>query len=620
MKRYFTEYTDSIFDFKEYKPFPLCSDRESWLGISADLKDYLLDLGKSTQDIIRKSGWPHIYMTDYLEFSRSGDRVKYENLFFGRRNYLEILVLAECLSKSGNYLDDIINGISLLCEESSWCLPAHNSRIRDHKQECMPDVDLPVVDLFACETSALLSLVYYLLKDELDSISPLICKRIKSEINRRIITPYLSYHFWWMGDEMEVMCNWTPWCTQNVLLTVFLTDCEIEVKSKVVKQSLYSLDSFLKDYGEDGCCSEGVEYYRHAGLCMFDACHILDVVSGGSFSSIYSLQKIRNMAEFVVNMRVDNEHRNDKDRNDGYYYNFADCSPKAGFCGVREYLFGKNTKSTALMNLAAKDWKSSSVQEKLFGLSATQKNGCSLYYILQSLFYGKELDLYKISDYRAESRKFVYYPSTGVWITRTETYNLAVKAGGNGDSHNHNDTGSIILYKNGKPFLIDLGVESYTAKTFSSHRYEIWTMQSAFHNLPLINDKMQCDGKEYKAGNVIVTEDSISMDIAGAYPADSGCSSYVRTVKCSPEGILLEDKCESGHCILSLMTQERPEIISAQRIKIGDLGYIEIQSALTGDVKVESYAVTDARLQRAWHGNIYRILLDYDDGIKLFLL
>ena len=71
------------------------------------------------------------------------------------------------------------------------------------------------------------------------------------------------------------------------------------------------------------------------------------------------------------------------------------------------------------------------------------------------------------------------YPDTGLYISECATYQLAVKAGNNDDSHNHNDVGSFILFKQGAPFIIDIGVETYSKKTFSPERYEIWTMH--FH-------------------------------------------------------------------------------------------------------------------------------------------
>jgi len=44
---------------------------------------------------------------------------------------------------------------------------------------------------------------------------------------------------------------------------------------------------------------------------------------------------------------------------------------------------------------------------------------------------------------------------------------LAAQAGNNGKSHNHNDVGNFIVYSEGMPAIIDVGVETYTAKTFT---------------------------------------------------------------------------------------------------------------------------------------------------------
>src|ERR1039458_9780307 len=76
---------------------------------------------------------------------------------------------------------------------------------------------------------------------------------------------------------------------------------------------------------------------------------------------------------------------------------------------------------------------------------------------------------------------------------------FAVLAANNGRSHSHNETGSYIIYQDGQPVAIDVGVEAYTAKTFSPERYTIWTMQSAYHNLPTIGGVMQHDGVKFQA-------------------------------------------------------------------------------------------------------------------------
>jgi hypothetical protein len=110
---------------------------------------------------------------------------------------------------------------------------------------------------------------------------------------------------------------------------------------------------------------------------------------------------------------------------------------------------------------------------------------------------------------------------------------LGTHAGHNGESHNHNDVGDFIIYVNSQPFIIDAGRSTYTAKTFSAQRYELWNMQSQYHNLPTINGKGQGAGKDFTASNVVnshtATEDKLSMNIAAAYPKQLGIKTWNRT-------------------------------------------------------------------------------------------
>jgi hypothetical protein len=86
------------------------------------------------------------------------------------------------------------------------------------------------------------------------------------------------------------------------------------------------------------------------------------------------------------------------------------------------------------------------------------------------------------------------------------------------------------MYFDGKPCLVDAGREIYNAKTFGSHRYEIWTMQSGYHNLPVINGTDQMQGAKYKAANPSFKANpglvTFSTDIAGAYPDNAEVKSF----------------------------------------------------------------------------------------------
>ena len=623
------QYRNCIPDtLQNFNPFAPASERAYWQKVPDYLRGAVLLEAEKVQRTLAETGsWPVLLAGDYLLFSRTGNRVRFENRYFKRRNMLILLVLAECIEYKGRFTGDIIDGVFLLCEESGWQLPPHNSYERDTPQLPLPDHSRPVMDLFACETGAQLSIIYYLLKMQLDAVSPVICRRIEEETTGRIIMPYLTEHFWWMGNGNEPMCNWTPWCTQNVLITAFLTPQTDTVRRSVINQALYSLDSFVKDYGDDGCCSEGAEYYRHAGLCLFTAADIISCVTAGCTEHVFSETKIRNIAEYIMNMHVPGSD---------YYINFADCSPVAGKSGVREYLFGKRVQSRKLCSFAAEEWKKSTVREKLSDCTADSKNGSNMYYLLQALFNAAEMDAFTGTverDTAVPDEKTIWYESIGVFIVQNGLFTLAVKAGCNGDSHNHNDTGSYIIYKNGRPFIIDLGVESYTKKTFSENRYEIWTMQSAWHNLPTINGSMQKDGREYAAKNVQREKNRISMDIAGAYPPEAHLTSYVRKIYVDGgESVCMHDACtldttaaasdrKNAHPVeLTFMLCEKPEVRSGVQteIMVGRTGVITLSSKSDPiQVRTETVPVDDPRLRIAWPDTVYRVLVSFTDEITV---
>lgn len=577
-------------ELQAFRPFPCAADREAYEGLPAHIRQEIIAEGEKYIGY----EYPPLRATDFMNFKRTGNRVLFENIYFARRHALNGLVLAECAEHKGRFMDDIINGIFALCEESAWQLPPHNSYIRNEPQFLLPDATRPVIDLFAAETGALLAWVAALLAKELNDISPFIVSRIHHELSFRIINPYLTQHFWWMGKGQEPMCNWTVWCTQNILLTAFTADFDVATRNAIFQKASLSCDYFLKDYGEDGCCDEGAQYYRHAGLCLFGCMHILNQVSGGAFAPLYQWDKIKNIGAYILNVHVD----------DKYYFNFADCSPVAGRAGVREFLFGKATAQQELCRFAAKDFQTDG------RLYTDEVNQINLYYRLETIFTYQEIMAYDTSA--PIFHRDIYYPSVGLFIAHDALFSLAVKAGDNDDSHNHNDTGSFTLYKEGKPIFADIGVESYTQKTFSPQRYEIWTMQSGYHNLPTINGRDEKDGSDYRATNVqsdlTNSRPSITMELAGAYPLPDTEVSYVRSVTLDKNShqVHLQDTTNADQVILNFITCERPEI-TENRIQIGSLA----QAVFTGAevLAIEVLPITDARLQKAWDHDLYRIRL-----------
>ena len=568
----------------DFVPGAVSSDRPAWSAVPAPIRNAVIRDAEAT---LLKT-WPIIKASDYQEFTKTGNRSRFEELYFTRRRMLNDLVLGELIEGEGRFLPAAVDGIFLIVEESGWQLPAHNAYERGGQRFPLPDAAHPVIDLFAAETAALLATVVALMRDQLDAISPQIVARIEREVQTRIFSPYVDRHFWWMGRGSERMNNWTAWITQNVLLSAFCLRTDQALRRKIVEKALGSLDAFLKDYAEDGACEEGVVYYRHAALCLHGAMAVLDEAAPGVFTHLWREPKIRNMAEYILNMHVAGR----------YFFNFADSSAVVEPCSVREYLFGRAVGSEPLSNFAA---ASRSMAEE-----PHLPHEWNLWYRVQELLIGPTIT----GPDRSFEARDAFYPGIGLFIARDERFAVAVKGGHNGESHNHNDVGSVTIYKDGQPFLIDVGVETYTAKTFSPERYEIWTMQSAFHNLPTFGNVMQSEGADFVARDVETVfnpaEARISLDIAGAYPPEARVRSYRRavTLKRGRHVEIADLRDGDLPAVLSLMVGAEPSI-AAGAIDLAGLGRIALDGA--GKIEVEAIDIEDARLRLSWPGRIYRL-------------
>ncbi|MBE5844057.1 MAG: heparinase [Butyrivibrio sp.] len=587
---------------------PRIDDRNFWGGLSEDLKKAIIQEGEKQKE----KEWSVILLEDYRRFYKDGDRISFEDKSFSRRVKLSALVLAECVQNEGNYLDDILNGMYLILEESSWCHPAHNSHIRDEKPTNVPDTSEPVIDLFAAETGAVIGVCEYLLRPVLVSINPIINEYVNGRIMERLILPYISKHYWWMYDENEKAINWTPWITQNILLSVFTrgegTVSKEQVKT-VFEKAVKSADYFIDSYGDDGCCDEGALYYSHAGLCLYGILDIINDVSENAFAEVFEQSKIKNIASYIRKIYVD----------DGYYINYADCPAKAGNRTAREFLFGKACGDMALCALAADDYRVGDWDVRLLNKEH------NLWYKLLQVMCHEEIMRFRQGSGLEEND--VFFESAGLMITRNDKFVLAAKAGNNADSHNHNDVGSITLYKFGKPFLIDLGVETYTSRTFSDRRYEIWTMQSVYHNLPTFYDGhetvTELPGEKYAAKDVVYNqaEHKLSMDIAPAF-GSKNIFSYVRTVSLRGEKVFMDDSYDGIlDGVLGFMTYEEP-VVKGEKdgniiIAVGALGEIKLVSYYKKpeEISIERCQITDERLKETWKHDCFRIRVPFKKGM-----
>lgn len=574
-------------------PYPAYSDREGWNSLLNDEdRQTLIKAGEKMLDY----KWQVIRATDYLEYERSGERNIMQNPYEANRKAINVLMMAELAEGKGRFIDQLINSVFFSCEMTSWVLSAHLPR--QSTKRSMPDWREQIIDLGSGNYGSMLAWVYYFFHDTFDKADPVISLRLRHELQERILDPYMENdREWWMAfywKPGEIINNWNPWCNSNVLQCYLLLENDRDKLTDAVWRTMQSVDKFINFVKSDGACEEGTSYWGHAAGKMYDYLQILSDGTNGKVS-LFNNPMIRRMGEYISRSYV----------GDGWVVNFADASAKGGGDAPLIYRYGRAVGSEEMMQFAA---------YLLKGKRPTIPLGNDAFRTLQCVLLNKELEQTKPAH---NVPACTWYPETQFcYLTNNSGWFLATKGGFNNESHNHNDAGTFSLYINNTPMLIDAGVGTYTRQTFSSERYSIWTMQSNYHNLPMINGVPQRFGQEYKATNVVCKEKQrfFSADISTAYPEEAAVNSWIRSYKLENKRLLITDKFSLKETKaanqVNFLVWGDIDISKAGEIsiKVGD-EHATLEYPTNFKATLETIELPDTRLSNVWGKQIYRIVL-----------
>jgi hypothetical protein len=576
-----------------WRPYPTAADRARWEALPGKVRRRLIGAGEAEL----RTPWPVLPATAFLEFKRTGNRSHYEGLNFARRNKLRTLVMAECAEGRGRFTGEALNGLWATLEETWWGLPAHLGAQKPGPG--LPDVSEPVVDLFAAETGSLLAWSLYLLGPAFDQLSPLVRRRVHAELDRQLLIPALERDdFGWMGLRgQHALNNWTPWICSNWLTCILLAERHEEKRRAAVAKIVRVLDNFLNGYDDDGGCDEGPGYWNAAGGALFDNLELLHSATGGAFD-VYGNPLVREIGRYIYRAHIAGD----------YYTNFADASAVVEIDGCMVWRYGRRIGDARMAALGA--WAARRHDAITSGFIGRQ---------LPRVFAQAEMSA---APAREALARDVWLPGIQVMAARVREGSsrglyLAAQGGHNAESHNHNDVGNFMVYADGQPVIIDVGVETYSAKTFSAKRYEIWTMQPAYHNLPSIDGVMQAAGRQYAARNVQYRADGagaeFSLDIAAAYPAAAKLKEWRRTFYFdrAHNRISVRDRYTAARAprvvVSTLMTGRPMTQPAAGTVALGDVRVSFDPKVFT--VAQEAIPIADARLRSVWGDRLYRVLL-----------
>lgn len=580
--------------------FRLFCDCEEGLVISDEIRKQIFEQAEKILD----KEYPLLYATEYMMFQRNGNRTVYERKFFERREDMFTLALAEYLDRKDRFTDKLCDLVWLILEETTWVVPAHNrSDGRNAYLTYAFKETVDYIDLFSAYTGACLAWVYYLCRDVLDGVTPLICERMLYELDKKIIKPYTSDYLTKMRwVKRNPMNNWCPWIVSNVLNVCAFMVSDTKKREEIVGISLELLDKFTSAYHSDGGCDEGPSYWRAAAGALYNACLTLYDMSDG-YINIFQDPLIVNMAEYIAKANIC----------DNYFTNFADSHPKISAVDYWQLDFARFCDSKLMENY---------IRNRIGGIKPTYtgaEHNCP--YRLMRAYAHETLSPAKFTYHK----KF-WLDGIGVAITReyedTEKgLYLAFKGGHNDESHNHNDVGNFIVFADRNPVFIDLGVGEYTRKTFSKYRYDIPSMRSEYHNLPTFNGVCQQNGRNFKASDYKYNEQSgaLEMDITAAYPEEAKLEKYTRRAVLENGKISISDSFtlkEDGNATFNLICRVYPENITDNSFCIEGrkISYCESLG-----FKVEEIVCNETetkRLPKSWDTDkLWRIILSADNLI-----
>lgn len=421
---------------------------------------------------------PQTTYSRYRAFFRSGEREPYQDPYFLKRHRLNALV-TQFLVGRGECKDTIEDYLWDICEETTWVVPAHAR----------------VIDLMAAETALWLAEAHYLLGDALDSD---VRRRVWREVDDRVFAPFLASHFdlrWFNGGD-----NWNGVCSGAIGCAFLYLEDGSERLAHALALVLESLETYLATaFEDDGGTTEGVGYWQYGLNNVVIFAEMLRARTGGAIDLLTD-PRFRQIATFPAKMLLPNDR----------FVSFSDCPTEVPISPGIIARLAERTGETSLRNLLSPN---ATLYHEAGGPGG-----------LRNLLWwdGRRHEVTPLGD--------ALLPATGIArLTGTTSDGapivLLVKAGHNGENHNHNDVGSFVLNIGGEDFLTDPGPGRIDRDYFREEtRYHNLFANSEGHGVPLIDGRPQGTGRAF-AGSLRTThsdkagtQKEVEVEFSCVYP------------------------------------------------------------------------------------------------------
>ncbi|MDA1138019.1 MAG: heparinase II/III family protein [Planctomycetota bacterium] len=476
---------------------PTISQREAWDELAGN-PDWSKLIGQA--ESLKATPVPDQPDELYLEFSKTGNRSRWQRVAGQRRSRVRVLTLAECLENKGRFIQPLEEIIQVLCSERTWVMPAHDRGLRNFNGK---EID---IDLASSALGWELATVKHLLGDKLNAE---IQKLILENVRRRVLDPFIEMadgkrkeNWWTRGTN-----NWNAVCLAGVTGAAITLADSREERVRVIQSAMAYSQNFLKGFTSDGYCSEGMGYWNYG----FGHYILLSEAIYRATKGRIDLQARENAIQpalFASRIEIMN----------GIYPSFADCSvsskPNIRYMQFLSQRFGLGLEKYESLDTNSPTGSLFEIMLLTFPEDGSRNPKKGLHTRAQPA--QGTIDL-------GENAR-AYFKEAGVLVCRPNDSGglaVALKGGHNDEHHNHNDVGTFIVVSGQRALLVDPGSEVYTARTFSGRRYDSKVLNSYGHPVPLIAGKLQRKGRA-AAARVLKAEftpeqDTFILDLKAAY-------------------------------------------------------------------------------------------------------
>lgn len=458
-------------------------------NILTEIKNYqskYKSIVKEFADTFRDIPMPNLTEELFGIFEKSGSRLEYENVYFTRRKYLASFGILSIMDGKKEDIQKLEEVILDICKEEFWGLPAHVNRDADPNWRIS-------IDLFAAETAGALAEIITVLDGEL---SKEVKDKAREQVFKRVLNPFYEsnppYSSWEYLDN-----NWCAVCSGSIgIASIYLLKDDPDKLNQYLERICNSLSHYIDGFLDDGACMEGLSYFTYGMTYYVSFAELMYEYSNGEVDLLNN-EKCANIASF---------------------------QQKCYFSGGRSISFsdGNNREHfklglTAKLALTYKDVTIPNMKQvALFDFDSAYR-WIAIY--RDYIWVNEYLDKVESDTLDLKQKAQIVLPSSQWAIYQSDNnIGMAVKGGYNDEPHNHNDIGNFLYVNGGDMLLTDLGAGEYTKAYFGAGRYDILCNSSLGHNVPLINEKPQLFGKEYKSSLFSTDEyGNTTIEFSGAY-------------------------------------------------------------------------------------------------------